>query len=114
MENKTITQIQTQINEIKNQQLQIQKELINIEQVEMEFYETKESNRKIIDRLFYFWKMDKEMNNRLEQEFTKLEFYNKKIQTELDKKRNALLKEKEDLEHVEIELNKKLQSIYYD
>ncbi len=101
-----IIQIRSRINEIQYKQFQIQRELANIDQEEMEFFEIKERSRKIFERLFHFWHHDKEMMNYIEQEATKLESHHRKIQVELDEKRETLLEEKKKLKQEELELNK--------
>jgi hypothetical protein len=107
-ENKSIKMIKSQLNQIEEKQLQNQIELAKLDQTEEKFFETNQSGKLLFDSLFHTWKKDQEILSQLEQEQTRLQFYQRKVQDELESKRNYLIKENRRLVNLEDDLYKKL------
>ena len=108
---KKFEEIKSQINQVEESQFKNQQKIAALDQIEKDLFETNKRGQSLLEQLYFYWKKDPEIINRLEQDQTDLNAHYRNVTEELGTKRNAIIQENRNLNDVQGELYTKLRRL---
>ena len=98
---KQMQQNSGQLRQATEKKHQIQQALAKQERLEQDVFELNGQNRKLFNRLLYSWHKDRNLGNWLEQELMVIRDHERQMAYRLEKKKEELLQERQQLSDLE-------------
>jgi hypothetical protein len=106
---KQMQQNPVQLGQIAEKKHQIQQALVKQERLEQDVFELNGQNRKLFNRLLHSWHKDRYLGNWLEKELMVVRHHERQIAYRLEKQKEELLQERQQLSDLENTLHEQHQ-----